>query len=52
MTIATWFILMTHKYRRAAEILKEVKAFVEEGVGIHVIVKGLRMARDLVSSSS
>jgi T-complex protein 1 subunit eta len=31
----------------AAEILKEVKPFIEEGVGVHVIIKGLRMARDL-----
>jgi uncharacterized protein YciI len=34
---------------RAAEILKEVKPFVEEGVGSHIIIKGLRQARDLVS---
>jgi T-complex protein 1 subunit eta len=34
---------------RAAEILKEVKPFVEEGVGSHVIIKGLKAARDLVS---
>lgn len=33
----------------AAEILKEVKPFIEEGVGAHIIIKGLRMARDLVS---
>lgn len=33
---------------RAAEILKEVKPFIEEGVGVHVIIKGLREARDLV----
>lgn len=36
---------------RAAEILKEVKPFVEEGVGVHVIIKGLRAARDLVSTA-
>jgi chaperonin GroEL (HSP60 family) len=36
---------------RAAEILKEVKPFLEEGVGVHVIIKGLRQARDLVSST-
>lgn len=34
---------------RAAEILKEVKPFVEEGVGSHIIIKGLKAARDLVS---
>jgi len=34
---------------RAAEILKEVKPFIEEAVGVHVIIKGLRAARDLVS---
>ncbi|TXT08920.1 hypothetical protein VHUM_02394 [Vanrija humicola] len=31
----------------AAEILKEVKPFIEEGVGSHVIIKGLREARNL-----
>lgn len=31
----------------AAEILKEVKGYVEEGVGVHVIIKGLRAGRDL-----
>lgn len=34
----------------AAEILKEVRPYIEEGVGVHVIIKGLRMARDLVRS--
>jgi len=33
----------------AAEILKEVKPFIEEAVAVHVIIKGLRAARDLVS---
>jgi len=28
--------------------LKEVKPFVEEGVGSHIIIKGLKAARDLV----
>jgi T-complex protein 1 subunit eta len=36
-------------HHRAAEILKEVKPFIEEGVGSHIIIKGLRTARDLVS---
>ncbi|BEJ13048.1 hypothetical protein CspHIS471_0302220 [Cutaneotrichosporon sp. HIS471] len=31
----------------AAEILKEVRPFVEDGVGVHVIIKGLREARNL-----
>ncbi len=31
----------------AAEILKEVRPFIEEGVGVHVIIKGLREARNL-----
>lgn len=35
----------------AAEILKEVKPFIEEAVGVHIIVKGLRMARDLVGNT-
>ncbi len=39
-------------YLSAAEILKEVKPFIEEGVGVHIIVKGLREARDLVRSGS
>lgn len=34
----------------AAEILKEVRPFVEEGVAPHVIIKGLRAARDLAVS--
>jgi chaperonin GroEL (HSP60 family) len=37
---------------RAAEILKEVKPFVEEGVGSHIIIKGLKAARDLVCQPS
>ena len=37
---------------RASEILKEVRPFIEEGVGIHVIIKGLRAARDLVGTAS
>lgn len=37
-------------YESAAEILKEVKPYIEEGVGVHVIIKGLRAARDLVST--
>jgi T-complex protein 1 subunit eta len=32
----------------AAEILKEVKPFIEEAVGVHVIIKGLQMAKSLV----
>lgn len=32
----------------AAEILKEVKPFIEEGVGSHIIIKGLREGRRLV----
>ena len=35
----------------AAQILKEVKGFVEEGVSPHVITKGLRKAAQLVSCS-
>ncbi|BEI86773.1 hypothetical protein CcaverHIS002_0701190 [Cutaneotrichosporon cavernicola] len=31
----------------AAEILKEVRPFIEDGVGVHVIIKGLREARNL-----
>lgn len=31
----------------AAEILKEVRPYVEEGVGVHTIIKGLKEARDL-----
>lgn len=31
----------------AAEILKEVRPYIEEGVGVHVIIKGLREARNL-----
>ncbi|RSH86737.1 T-complex protein 1 subunit eta [Apiotrichum porosum] len=31
----------------AAEILKEVRPFIEEGVGVHVIIKGLREAATL-----
>lgn len=33
----------------ASEILKEMRPFIEEGVGVHVIIKGLREARNLVS---
>lgn len=35
----------------AAEILKEVRSFIEEGVSPHVIIKGLREARTLVCPS-
>lgn len=31
----------------AAEILKEMRGYIEEGVGVHVIIKGLRAGRDL-----
>lgn len=34
----------------AAEILKEIRPFIEDGVGVHIIIKGLREARNLVSS--
>ena len=27
--------------------MKEVRPFIEEGLGVHVIIKGLRQARDL-----
>lgn len=31
----------------AAEILKEVRPYIEEGVGVHTIIKGLRGGRNL-----
>jgi T-complex protein 1 subunit eta len=33
----------------AAEILKELRPYVEEGVGVHTIIKGLRRGSELVS---
>lgn len=31
----------------AAEILKEVRPYIEEGVGVHTIIKGLREGRNM-----